>query len=42
MEKVVLELFWAHFFECPYHSNSTKIHLDATLNGSENGVSGNC
>ena len=31
MEKVLQELFWAHFFMRPYRSNGTKIHLDATL-----------
>ena len=31
MEKVLQELFWVHFFGCPYHSNSTKRHLDAAL-----------
>ena len=31
MEKVLQELFWVPFFGCPYCSNSTKIHLHATL-----------
>ena len=31
MEKVLQELFWAHFFGRPYRSNGTKIHLDAAL-----------
>ena len=31
MGKVLQELFWAHFFGCPYRSNGTKIHLDAAL-----------
>ena len=31
MEKVLQELFWAHFFVHQYHSNGTKIHLDAAL-----------
>ena len=31
MEKVLQELFGVHFFGCPYHSNGTKIHLDAAL-----------
>ena len=30
-EKVQQELFWVHFLGYPYHSNSTKIHLDAAL-----------
>ena len=25
------ELFWAHFFGLPYHSNVNKIHLDVAL-----------
>ena len=29
--KVLQELFWAYFSGHPYHSNSTKIHLDAAL-----------
>ena len=29
--KVLQELFWVHFFGCPYCSDSTKIHLDAAL-----------
>ena len=31
MEKVLQELFCLHFFGQPYHSNGTKIHLDAAL-----------
>ena len=30
-EKVQQELFWVRFLGYPYHSNSTKIHLDAAL-----------
>ena len=30
MEKVLQELFWAHFFGRPYRPNGTEIHLDAT------------
>ena len=33
LEKTLQELFWAHFFGCPYRSNGTKIHLGATLFG---------
>ena len=29
--KNVARTFWAHFFGRPYHSNGTKIHLDAGL-----------
>ena len=33
MEKVLQELFWAHFFGRPYRSNGIKMHLgDALLN----------
>ena len=31
MEKVLQELFWAHFLRRPYRSHGTKIHLDAAL-----------
>ena len=31
MEKVLQELFWVHFFGCPYRSSGTKINLDAAL-----------
>ena len=31
MAKVLQELFWAYFFERPYRSNGTKIHLDAAV-----------
>ena len=31
MENVLQELFLAQFFGYPYHSNGTKIHLDAEL-----------
>ena len=38
MEEVLQELFWAHFYECLYRSNGTKIHLDAALSGSKYGM----
>ena len=31
MEKVLQELFWAHFFGHSYRSNGTKIYLDTAL-----------
>ena len=31
MEKVLQELFWAHFFGRPYRSNGTKAYLDAAV-----------
>ena len=31
MEKVLQELFWAHFFGQSYRSNGTKIYLDTAL-----------
>ena len=31
MEKVLQELVWVPFFECPYHSNGTKLHLVVAL-----------
>ena len=31
IEKVLQELFWAHFLGRPYSSSCTKIHLDAAL-----------
>ena len=34
MGKRTQELFWVHFFGCPYCSNSTKTHLDVVLHTS--------
>ena len=31
MKKVLEEIFWVYFFGHPYHSNGTRIHLDAAL-----------
>ena len=36
MQKVLQELLREHFLGRPYHSNSTKIHLDAALGGAKN------
>ena len=35
MEKVLTRSLWVHFFGCLYHSNGTKIQLDAALGTKE-------